>query len=718
MRLLLTLALSGWFAGCNTVSNKSSPDSPAPKTPAPLAQRAPDPPPPAAPAPPPLPDGLEQAEGQVAFVEKSGDNLYVEIAQGGQTVGVELLPAVARRFAGKIKKGEPLAVRGKRLKGSKEIAFVIEVSDPAHVGLGGTFGGSAQMASVRLPTRFPAAPVEMIAAHGMWPPVDSDEIKKRVTSARADRATRMVVDTGLTELYRAYEDPSAFLDVVGRAAAEARRQGVSTAFYFPAFEIRREKGSRSKQPLARWKPGWPQHTLSGKPFIKTAFDKEEFWNREGDEVLWACPNTAWREVFISRMEQAVKKGARTLFIDVPYFQVAGKQMTCRCNRCQARFKRETGKAIPTAIRRDGEAYRRWIWWRHRVLADFFRELKRRIRAVDPRARLVVEEFPGYVDQATTNTGVDIGLIGDEVDLFAHEYSAKQFDKKPFSAADRLELAATLALYRGLDDRRPTWVLSYAHNAAGSRISAALHLAYDASFWETKGPEMNDTTVGRAWRRKLFSWFAKHRALFGDSRQIASVALLYSPASRDFTADHFTTLMSAVRGLIRAGIPLRVLSTRDLDQLGDYAALVLPSVEALSDDEAAKLRAFRGQLLVLGRPPSRGELGLRTRDHRLRYRKVTVAGLAAAVTSPLQVSGGPVAANLVARRGELQLRLAALRPTATVVTVKLPPPGKVTSASTLTLLGDERPLALSPGSDGSLSIPLKVKDLTLVRLRLQ
>jgi len=721
----LTLLIA---TGCNSVT--ATPTPPKKKS-ASTGPTSPETPPASAsePAPTPLlaeaPPGSVQASGEVTFLEKSGDNLYVEIKVGDSTVGVELFPGVARRFAGKISKGEQLTVQGKRVKGSKEIAYVVEVSDPALVRLGAPApagAGAAKLARIPLPKRFPSAPVEMIAAYGMWPPFGEAEIKDRVSKARTDAVGRLVLDTGLTELSRAYNNPAPFYQVLSQAAGAAQGQGIRTAFYFPSFEIRKEKEDRSRQPLGKWQPEWAQHTLTGKPLIKTAFGKEEFWNREGDEAMWVCPNSPWRKTFIDRMKGAVKRGATTLFVDVPYFQVTGKQMTCRCKHCQARFKKETGQTIPRKPAPGSYAYHRWLWWRHEVLAGFFAELRTAVRKVDARARLVVEEFPAYVDGATTNTGVDIGLVGNEVDIFAHEYSAKQFDKKAFSFNDRLDLAAALALYRGLDGDRPTWVLSYAHDVAGSHASAALHLCYDASFWETKGSEMNDTTVGRAWRRKLFSWFASNRALFGDGRQLASVALLYSPASRDFGTTHFKTLMQVIRTLIRAAVPLSVVSTRDIARLADHATVVLPDVVALTDGDAAALRRHRGRLLVVGKPPSRDGWGVKAADHRLRHTRVSVADLPSSLKQvPLRVQAAiPLAVNLLAKKGEIQVRLAGLQPgRTTIAIVSLIPPRPVATATQLTLLGRESKLPLpATRSDGSLTIPVQVKDLTILRLRLR
>jgi len=541
-------------------------------------------------------------------------------------------------------------------------------------------------------------------------------VRSQLGAARRDGVGRLIIDTALTELLRAYQKPAAFLEVIGKAAGEAKRLGLATAYYLTAFEVRREKKDQGAS-LADCCRDWAQVTLDGKPFIKTRFGKDEFWNKKGDEALWACPNNpVWKKTFLGLVQGAVRKGARTIFLDVPYLQGEGKQATCRCRHCQARFKKETGQSIPERRAPGSYAYHRWLWWRHEVIAGFLRDVRAAMRQVDGQASLVVEEHPSYVDGATTATGLDAGLIGGEVDLFAHEYSAQQFQEKPVGAAERLELAATLALYRGLDGERPSWVLSYAPDVASSRAAAALHLAYDASFWETKGPEMNGTTVSRAFRKQLFDWYAKQRGAFGATRSLADVGVLYSPASRDFAPDHFWRLREVVKVLTEARVPFRVVSTRDLGELRHLRTLVLPSVVALGEREAAALRGASARLLVVGEPPAKDEWGLAARDHRLKFTRAPASRLAASLASvPLRVEGGPLAVTLLQRAGEVQVRLASLTGAPVKATVSLRLAG-VREATQLALLGKEERLDLQRSGD-TLRASVTVKDLLVLRLRI-
>lgn len=562
----------------------------------------------------------------------------------------------------------------------------------------------------------PSTSVEMIAGYGLWPPVDQEEVVQQIQAAKQDHVGRMLVDTGLTELWRAYQTPKPYLKVIAQAAAESRRQQLRTVFYFPSFELRQEKKDVAKDSLLHCCRNWAQVTLDGRPYIKSKFSKEEFWNSEGDEALWVCPNSSWRKRFIELITEVVKRGVDTVFLDVPYFQMEGKHITCRCAHCQALFKQKTGQDIPTKPDLQNATYRQWLWWRHQVLINFFREMRQNIRRINPKARFVIEEYPSYLDESTTATGLDIGLAGPEVDIFAHEYSAKQFDKRPFSYKNRLDLALALALYRGLDDYRPTWVLSYAHDPAGSRTSAALHLAYDASFWETKGPDMNSTSVSRAWRKKLFAWFAQHADAFGQSHQLANVAVLYSPFARDFTKAHFNTLIQTQRVLTEARIPYRILSTRDLDQLKNYHYLILPNVEVMSNKEAERIRSSLVKVITIGSAPKRDEWGLRQLNHHLQCQQTPLKQLSAAITEvPIMIDGsGPIVTNILQRPGEVQIRLANLKPGTTQATIRFKM-DHIQRASQLSFLGKETPLTLKRDEKKTVKATVQVREVHLVRL---
>ncbi len=685
-----------------------------------------------------LPKGM--VSGSVKYIEKSDKNLYVELTVGDKTVGVELLPQVAKALKGKVRKGLTLAVRGKRTKGEKEIAYVVEVRNRADVKLPDELGGSGATTTLVGPKLRsglqPNAPLEMIAAIGVWPPSSAAEIKRKVSAIAKDQATLMVADSGLTELWKAYDKPEAYYKVIASAAAAAKTKGLRAAYYFPSFELRREKAKRQRGSLLKLAGAWAQTTLGGKPFIKTKFGEKEFWNKSGDEALWVSPLSPWRKVFIERMRQAVKRGVKTVFIDVPYFQSGKGFITDGSSYARAAFKKATGIELPKTIDRGDKAYQRFIWWRHQVLREFFRELREALREIDSEAQVVVEEYPTYIDGATTKTGLDIGLFTDEVDAFAHEYSRKQFDTTPFSRADRVAIFSTLGIYRGLDDDKPTWVLSYAHDAKGSRINAALHLAQGASFWETKAPEMNDTTVSRRWRRKLFGWFAKHQGWFGGSTPLASVAVLYSPRARDFCADHFTTLRKVVAAFTEAGITARVLALRDLGQIARYNVALLPNICALSPKEAQQLKIAGAKvpLVALGQRPSKGEWGIDAAAHGLPIPLLPAASAAKAVRKriiELKGTNGNVAATLWQRRpcvslsgrrstcvsrgpAEVQLRLVSLDGKEHDVKVSLQL--TASDAAVLPYLGKEKALTVST-SAGKTSFRVTVSDLTLVRLRL-
>lgn len=651
-----------------------------------------------------IPPGIVTVEGHVSFIEER-DDIYLEIISKGRTFGLEIprhLKDALRKF---VEKGTPLSATGRARRGDSSVAFILPIRQKSQLAFGGPKAIERRLVGLP-PNKEPKLrqPVLMLSAIGLWPPQTAQSITQSLKSHRYGAAHRLIIDTGLTELWRAYQQPKAFLQTLARAAVAAKRAKIKTAFYFPSFEIRDTAGSRSRKQFSRSTKAWAQHTLTGHPWFKSKFLASEFWNQSGDQVVWACPNSPWRQTFFRQIRNSVKAGVELVFVDVSYFRWQDGHITCRCQHCQKRFHRETGLRIPKSIKKGGKDVARWLAWRSMLLVDFLRELRQTIRKVNPKAGLIVEEYPSIEPDGPRQAGFEASLLGNSVDGVAHENSAKQFDNKAYSYGDQLDLAAALALYRGLDQERATWVLSYAHNQKQSQKAAAMHLAFDASFWETKAPEMNDTSVGLPWRRKLFAWYSKYQHHFGTSEQASRLVLLYSATSRRQSRRHFEALMKSQRDLLEAKLPYRIVAE---DQLGDVAEadlLMLPGVSQLSNSALEQLAKRKGETLGWGihltgvTPIAPAEL--------LKYVKQT----------PLLVEGTGVVANLVRRGDQLQIRLVNLRSVPTTVSLRLIAPTlkKETHAYQLTFLGEKRPLKWVRQGQ-TLSVKVELETMMLIGL---
>ena len=137
---------------------------------------------------------------------------------------------------------------------------------------------------------------------------------------------------------------------------------------------------------------------------------------------------------------------------------------------------------------------------------------------------------------------------------------------------------------------------------------------------------------------------------------------------------------------------------------------------MAESEAAALRRSGARLLVVGQPPGRDVLGLRSLDPKLRTETVKLESLLGSLgPQPLLLQGGKVAVTLLQRRGEVQVRLASLETAPVRIKLGLRLPG-VRSAVSLALLGDEQRLELKRQGD-RLEASVSVGELLVLRLRL-
>lgn len=168
--------------------------------------------------------------------------------------------------------------------------------------------------------------------------------------------------------------------------------------------------------------------------------------------------------------------------------------------------------------------------------------------------------------------------------------------------------------------QPSWLLSYVE--AGhedtlplARLHAAAVLGSGFNYY-TSGDEGMSRVVDPAFRRQLFAWIAAHEEMLYDPtlRPYANLAVLYSQSTVDYrdrgeweTSDRTDAFYGALGVLLESHIPFEVLSERQLNRLDEFEALILPQVEALSDVQAASLRAWvqeGGKLIVTGEEATR------------------------------------------------------------------------------------------------------------------
>jgi hypothetical protein len=86
--------------------------------------------------------------------------------------------------------------------------------------------------------------------------------------------------------------------------------------------------------------------------------------------------------------------------------------------------------------------------------------------------------------------------------------------------------------RGATANRPAWTFCYGFNAPDAQLVMAGAIAAQNNPYELRVPQMN-TSVGYAFRDKIFRWLAQSTRPIYRSQSLAPVLIIYSPLNRDF-----------------------------------------------------------------------------------------------------------------------------------------------------------------------------------------
>ena len=131
--------------------------------------------------------------------------------------------------------------------------------------------------------------------------------------------------------------------------------------------------------------------VQGPNLVRAQFPDADHWCRDerGRTVpyhrgrLVCCPNKpAYRKLLLGRIVRAARCGADGVFMDnvqvgklgAPFLDAGRPAFAgCACAQCRDKFRRETGRAVPTGKGAPDADLRAWYAWRAGVSADLLRE---------------------------------------------------------------------------------------------------------------------------------------------------------------------------------------------------------------------------------------------------------------------------------------------------------------------------------------------------------
>ncbi|MCF7985167.1 MAG: cadherin-like domain-containing protein, partial [Thiohalocapsa sp.] len=431
------------------------------------------------------------------------------------------------------------------------------------------------------------------------------------------------------------------LALMRRFADAAHARGLRVVWYYPGLEVVTPNGVNIDQTMAKEHPDWLQYGLDGAANVFYGGSGQVFWVEPNDESAWMSPSSpGYRAYFLERVRKIAATGIDGLWVDVPIYADFGPTKWSDFNPdAIARFEGDTGFSIPTAEDWDDPSWRRWITWRHEELARFMQDVTEAARSVDSEFPVFAETLPTDYNGATLY-GLD-GSYLKHVEGLTHIWEVDTMSNnvgmRNAREDDWISFISALKFTRAASGKKPSWVFSYGKEEDDAELVMAQAMATGNNPYELQVPEMT-TTVGAAYRSRMFSWAEEYAVPLFDAESDADVGLLYSSASRDYV-DKFEGLgmfatweaggddlwwaadaadsayarryLAEFRGilkvLVHAHVPFEtVVAPNAIAELARFDTLFVPDLQALSNAEAAMLREYvdrGGHLIWTGPNPS-------------------------------------------------------------------------------------------------------------------
>ena len=374
----------------------------------------------------------------------------------------------------------------------------------------------------------------------------SQELLEDLLDEMVDQHVDVVIGDSELSNYQTDTRFETHVKVIDRVAEAAHQRGLKLLWYIPSLEVQTVDGLNKKSTMGKDHPDWLQVGVGGKKNV--FYGSQEDWVEATDESAWMCPISGYRDYFLKRIRRLAASRLDGVWVDVPVYLDTGVKWNCQCERHKAQFKKDTGVTMPAAFDCAHEdqpagacgklwsdpAWRRWINYRHHELNDFQLAVHKAGRAVKGDFQTVIEVFTMDYNDAM-DKGLDGTFMGN-VEGLTHVWEIDSVSNgQGMLRAKHDDWLAKIALAkfaRGADRGRPTWVFSYGNTSWDAELVMATAFASQANPYETKTPEMA-TTVGGAFRKRMYSWADRHIDAIYDSRSAARVAVLYSSLSRDY-----------------------------------------------------------------------------------------------------------------------------------------------------------------------------------------
>ena len=367
------------------------------------------------------------------------------------------------------------------------------------------------------------------------------------------------------------------------------------------FVMARMDSNRTAEDFFQAHPDWFARDREGRPI------------RAGDKYV-ACINSPYYDDYLPGvLREIIERSHPDGFTDNSWAGL-GRESICYCDNCERAFRTTSGKALPRDADWNDRGYRDWIMWsyaRRTAVWDLNNRVTRQaggadciwagmnsgsvtaqarsfrdLRAIGSRAAIMMldhqrrDDDTGFQQNGDTGKRVH-GLIG--WDALAPE-SMAMYESGPgyYRVAAKPAAEARMWMIAGIAGGIQPW---WHHVGA---------VGEDRRMYDTAAPVMH--------------WHKANERYLVNREPIATVGLAWSQRNADFFGRDdpesrvdapYTGFMHA---LVRARIPYLPVNVDDIGRDASIRTLILPSIGALSDAQAAAIRRFvagGGSLVATG-----------------------------------------------------------------------------------------------------------------------
>ncbi|MFA8328921.1 hypothetical protein ACEPT7_05610 [Burkholderia ubonensis] len=473
------------------------------------------------------------------------------------------------------------------------------------------------------------------ASFGAGP--DDSELQAIISSLASQNVSVVETDTVLSN-WMSDADFSAAMADAARFNQMVHAAGLKVVWYYPSLEVISVGGANGPS-MYKTHSDWVQVGLNGQPNVFTG--SLVFWVDPNDESAWMSPNGPWRQAYLDRIKLLAQTGTDGIWPDVPIYFNGVVDWSDASSWGKAAFKADTGLDLPATADWNDPYFRRWVEWRHRNLSKFQLDIAAAARSVNPAIQLFVETVTCDYHDATL-----IGLDGAylraasgitqvwEIDVLSNSDAMRYAQEN-----DWICLISMCKYARAASAGKPAWSFSYGKQEDDAVQVMAEVLAAGCSPFEVQVPGKT-VGVGAAMRTRMYAFVQANSARLFDAAPLANVALYHSSASRDYVnpsignglycttaqpdsaSDWWSTtdtdscyqqqwlgeFRGMVKALVHAHVPFSVVTSPAFSaaDLAGIKALLLPDLEAVSDNEAALVRQFvngGGTIVVTGPNPT-------------------------------------------------------------------------------------------------------------------